>query len=151
MRSPFPDDLAQLCRIVAKLATGWDFSAQAAIINYYYHNSTISGHVDHSEPNLDAPLLSFSFGDSALFLIGNDSDDVSPVMLKSGDVAIMSGPSRLAMHGVPRIVPADERPWELTKNSGNSTEKDKFVIDFINEARINMNVRQVLYPGSKTL
>ncbi len=48
-----------------------------------------------------------SLGQSALFLIGGQSKQVSPVplLLNSGDIVIMSGPSRLAYHGIPRVLP----------------------------------------------
>lgn len=48
-----------------------------------------------------------SFGQSAIFLIGGKSKQVKPValLLRSGDVVIMSGSARLAYHGVPRILP----------------------------------------------
>jgi alkylated DNA repair protein alkB family protein 1 len=56
---PFPEDLAMLCQHVAAVIGFEDFSAQAAIVNYYHMDSTLSGHTDHSEPNKDAPLFSF--------------------------------------------------------------------------------------------
>ena len=34
------------------------FSAEAAIVNYYHLDSTLSGHTDHSERDLSHPLLS---------------------------------------------------------------------------------------------
>ena len=76
-----------------------EFKPQAGIINYYHLNSTLSGHQDHSEENLDAPLISISFGNSAVFLIGGKTKDVKPkaIALKSGDVLIMSGESRLSL------------------------------------------------------
>jgi alkylated DNA repair protein alkB family protein 1 len=74
------------------------FKPEAGIINYYHLNSTLSGHQDHSEENLNAPLFSVSYGNSALFLIGGTSKDVKPkaIGLRSGDVVVMSGESRLA-------------------------------------------------------
>lgn len=58
-RDEFPEDLASLSAVVAR-ATGFpDFSAQGAIVNFYRMDSTLSGHTDHSEQDLEAPLLSF--------------------------------------------------------------------------------------------
>ena len=34
------------------------FSAEAAIVNFYHLDSTLSGHTDHSERDLSLPLLS---------------------------------------------------------------------------------------------
>ncbi len=79
---------------------GFDnFQPEAGIINYYHLNSTLSGHQDHSEENLDAPLISISFGNPGVFLIGGKTKDVKPtaIAIKSGDVLVMSGESRLSL------------------------------------------------------
>ena len=48
-----------------------------------------------------------SFGQSAVFLVGGETKSVQPqaIVLHSGDVVVMSGASRLAYHGVPKILP----------------------------------------------
>ncbi len=41
-----------------------------------------------------------------------------PLLLNSGDIVIMSGPSRLAYHGIPRVLPPSHThavPWCLEK------------------------------------
>lgn len=75
-------------------------------MNYYHMDSTLSGHTDHSEKDLSHPLVSLSFGQSAIFLIGGPTKQVRPkaLLLNSGDIVIMSGQSRLAYHGVPKIL-----------------------------------------------
>ncbi|GJQ74902.1 putative 2OG-Fe(II) oxygenase superfamily [Trypoxylus dichotomus] len=111
----FPTDLSLLCNYIA-IALGFvDFKAEAAIINYYHMDSTLSGHTDHSEQNLEAPLFSLSFGQTALFLIGGTTIDIKPtaLFLHSGDVVILSNDARLAYHGVPRILHADTASWCL--------------------------------------
>lgn len=63
MKDDFPTDLARLSNVVASVACDCpDFTAQAAIINFYHMDSTLSGHKDYSEMNMDAPLLSFRCG-----------------------------------------------------------------------------------------
>ena len=114
-------------------------------MNFYHVDSTLSGHTDHSERDLSHPLLSirrdtpsiivssshmktsvievsicFSYGQSAVFLVGGERKSVSPqaIVLHSGDVLIMSGPSRLAYHGVPRIIaPSTPIPPALSRTS----------------------------------
>lgn len=55
----FPDDLAKLSAFFAN-ALGFDvYSAEAAIVNFYPLGTTLAGHTDHSEKNLNAPLFSF--------------------------------------------------------------------------------------------
>ena len=48
--------------LLLHLGLARDFRAEAAIVNYYPMDATLSGHTDHSEHNLDAPLLSISLG-----------------------------------------------------------------------------------------
>jgi alkylated DNA repair protein (DNA oxidative demethylase) len=52
------------------------------------------------------PIVSVSLGDEARFVVGGLSrrEPTFPVMLKSGDVIVMGGPSRLRYHGVTRIL-----------------------------------------------
>nr|CAD7260068.1 unnamed protein product [Timema shepardi] len=70
-------------------------------------------HTDHSEVDRNVALLSFSFGQSAIFLIGGLTVEEKPtaLLVENGDIVIMSGQSRLCYHGVPRIIPAYHTPW----------------------------------------
>lgn len=58
-RSPFPNDLNALSQLIIKATLNKTFEAEAAIVNYYFMDSFLNGHADHSEPNLAAPLVSF--------------------------------------------------------------------------------------------
>ena len=147
--------------------------------------------------------MCYSFGQTALFLIGGQTKDQTPLgmYLKSGDIAIMAGRSRLSYHAVPKILPAEETPWLLEQPSdseprevvnlsiGDSIHSAKklklseddqgccvcqfskssnlrnssatvtsvlskwstFCKDYIGKSRINLNIRQVLFPGQKSL
>lgn len=57
-RHKFPDDLAKLNQYFAHVLNLGDYSAEAAIVNFYPLGTTLAGHTDHSEKNLDAPLFS---------------------------------------------------------------------------------------------
>ena len=52
------------------------------------------------------PIVSVSLGDAARFVFGGLSrrDPTHPLILRSGDVLVMGGPSRLRFHGVTRIL-----------------------------------------------
>ena len=52
----------------------------------------------------------FSFGQTAIFLVGGLTKEEKPLAmyLRSGDIVIMMGPSRLRYHAVPRIIPDDQ-------------------------------------------
>ncbi|KAK7463307.1 hypothetical protein BaRGS_00038108 [Batillaria attramentaria] len=104
--TPFPDDIGVLAEYVAASLGFQDFQAEAGIINYYHLDSTLGAHTDHSELDHDAPLLSISFGQDAIFLLGGPTKATKPsaIMLHSGDICVMSGASRLAYHAVPRIM-----------------------------------------------
>ncbi|XP_064600818.1 nucleic acid dioxygenase ALKBH1-like [Liolophura sinensis] len=107
--SEFPSDLSHLTRYVAA-ALGYPcFCPQSGIVNFYNMESTLCGHTDHSEYDKRAPLISYSFGQSAIFLIGGVTKEVCPVALylRSGDICVMMEEARLAYHAVPRILSAE--------------------------------------------
>ncbi|XP_038072697.1 nucleic acid dioxygenase ALKBH1-like [Patiria miniata] len=105
-RTPFPGDLADLSAFVASVMGFPAFRSQAGIVSYYHSNSTLGGHTDHSEFDFTAPIISYSFGHSAIFLLGGKTKETSPLAmyLHSGDIIFMGGQSRLAYHAVPRIL-----------------------------------------------
>lgn len=54
-----PPELTQISSYVA-CAVGYpDYSAEAAIINFYPPGSTLAGHTDHSEFDHLSPIISF--------------------------------------------------------------------------------------------
>ena len=114
--------------------------AEAAIVNYYHLNSTLCAHTDHSEFDaLTKPLISLSFGNAAVFLIGGQTKSIgspSPILLRSGDILLMTGFSRLCFHAVPRIL-VDPFLREKIDDS------DEICCSYIYDKRININVRQV--------
>ncbi|XP_041981522.1 nucleic acid dioxygenase ALKBH1 [Aricia agestis] len=162
-KNEFPHDLAELCKVIAKALGFDDFRAEAAIVNYYHIGSTLSAHTDHSEVNLDAPLLSFSFGQSAIFLIGGKDKSVepTPILINSGDVVIMSKEARLCYHAVPRILRSSNQPWndlqhkeppsKIKKTEESETNNFRIFSKYVEESRININVRQVLHKTQKSL
>ena len=139
--SPFPSDLAKLCETILRYVSNLlpnNYQSEAAIINYYPMDASLGGHIDHSEPNRTSPLVSISFGQSAIFLIGGPSKTVEPVpiLLQNGDIVIMSEQARQSYHAVPKIVPSS--------NAYFAEEVDgDFAKNYLQTHRINMNVRQV--------
>ncbi|CEL59447.1 Alpha-ketoglutarate-dependent dioxygenase abh1 OS=Schizosaccharomyces pombe (strain 972 / ATCC 24843) GN=abh1 PE=2 SV=3 [Rhizoctonia solani AG-1 IB] len=168
-RVPFPEDIREICVDAVKrvdwadvwegVADGmewkdgvdWDiweqtYEPDAGIINFYQSRDTLMGHVDRSEISSTTPLVSISLGNAAIFLIGGLSRDVEPIpiLLRSGDVVIMSGPGcRRAYHGVPRIL-ENSTPAYLVEPG----DKGRLVSEYIANARINCNVRQV-FPSTR--
>ncbi|XP_072385654.1 nucleic acid dioxygenase ALKBH1 [Diabrotica undecimpunctata] len=160
-KSEFPVDLKHMTEYVSSKLGFLNFSAEAAIVNYYHLDSTLSGHTDHSEENIEAPLFSFSFGQSAIFLLGGKTLDEKPtaIFLHSGDIVIMSKDSRLCYHGVPKIMKSNNEMWNgdsdyVLTNEDFSVPKDILWRPFgsyLNHSRININVRQVLDIGQLRL
>jgi DNA alkylation damage repair protein AlkB len=107
---PIPEDLASLASDAARRA-GFDFTPDICILNFYTAGSRMGVHQDKDErPETLAagvPIVSVSLGDAARFVIGGltRKEPMRPLALRSGDVLVMGGPSRLRFHGVTRILP----------------------------------------------
>ncbi|KAG9318878.1 hypothetical protein JVU11DRAFT_985 [Chiua virens] len=79
------------------------YEPDAGIVNFYQTKDTLMAHVDRSEVCATSPLVSISIGNAAIFLIGGLTRDTEPIpiILRSGDILIMSGPAcRRAYHGL---------------------------------------------------
>ena len=107
---PLPPRFVELARNAARDA-GFEMQPDLCIMNYYTDAAKMGVHQDKDErrETIEAgvPIVSVSLGDAARFVIGGLSrrDPTSPVILRSGDVLVMGGPSRLRYHGVTRILP----------------------------------------------
>lgn len=104
---------------------------EACLVNWYAPGARMGLHQDRDEDARDAPVLSVSLGDTALFRIGgpNRGDATRSFSLCSGDVLVLDGPARHAYHGVDRIYPGtdDLLPWP---------------------GRINLTLRRVRLPAA---
>jgi alkylated DNA repair protein alkB homolog 1 len=126
--------------------------AQAAIVNLYTPGDVLSVHRDVSEES-DSGLVSISLGCEALFVIGLEPEakgspevkEVSPLVLRlrSGDAIFMTGMSRYAWHGVPKVIP-NTCPEFLQDWPGDQNERDlHHWRGWMKNKRINLNVRQM--------
>lgn len=81
---------------------------ECCLVNLYRGQARMGQHQDRDEQALDAPVLSVSLGDTAVFRIGGASrrDPTKSVRLLSGDVLCFGGPARLAFHGIDRVIAA---------------------------------------------
>lgn len=105
-------------------------------------------------------MLSLSVGNAAVFLLGGfakDTDREPPlaVFMRSGDVILMGGDSRLRYHAVPRVL-ASSVPLALRElladegEAGRSGWVARGIAALLgvrralaHDARLNINVRQV--------
>lgn len=137
-KSDFPKYLADLSLDLLNLAGYTEgYRPEAAIVNFYNPNQKMGPHRDDAEFTMDKPIVSISLGCDAIFCIETKpfsaDSNFSSVYIRSGDVVVMGGESRSALHCVPMIF---DNTFELT-------EDDDETIQFLNKKRININVRQV--------
>jgi DNA oxidative demethylase len=99
---------------------------QACLVNWYAPDARMGLHQDRDERDFAAPVLSVSLGDTARFRIGGvtRTNPTRSFELRSGDVVVLGGPSRLAFHGIDRIL------------TGTSTLLDR-------PGRVNLTIRRV--------
>jgi alkylated DNA repair protein (DNA oxidative demethylase) len=86
--------------------TGCTADPECCLINLYRAGARMGLHQDRDEEALDAPVLSISLGDDAVFRIGGTvrRGPTRNVLLHSGEVIVFGGAARLAFHGIDRIV-----------------------------------------------
>jgi alkylated DNA repair protein (DNA oxidative demethylase) len=102
---------------------------EACLVNFYGGDAKMGLHQDRDEEDFAAPVVSISLGDTALFRVGGTtrSGKTQSLKLASGDVLILEGPSRLAFHGIDRVIGGSST---LLKDGG----------------RINLTMRRVRKP-----
>lgn len=126
---PWPEMPPRVLELWNELS-GYPAPPEACLVNLYEGDARMGLHVDSDEEAWDAPVLSISLGDTALFRIGGPvrSDPTRSVRLASGDVCMLGGDSRRAYHGVDRILNGTSR---LLPKGG----------------RLNLTVRRVTPPA----
>ena len=79
---------------------------EACLINLYDPAARMGLHQDRDEAEFDAPVLSISLGDTAVFRFGGTErkGPTRSIKLQSGDVLLLGGPARLAFHGIDRVL-----------------------------------------------
>jgi DNA alkylation damage repair protein AlkB len=154
-KNEFPSPLAELCEDLARRA-GHEgkYSPTAAIVNYYpcakKQVPLMLPHRDDAELTMKKPIVSISLGCSGVFCIetkpavvenssapsSRGGSEMVAVLLRSGDVCVMDGESRMALHAVASVV-------EGTCPEGWFNETDELVVEYMKAHRLNINTRQV--------
>ncbi|MGE7470754.1 alpha-ketoglutarate-dependent dioxygenase AlkB family protein [Bosea sp. NPDC003192] len=128
--APWPAIPARLMRAWEELA-GYPHPPEACLVNFYEPTAKMGLHQDRDEQDFDAPVLSLSLGDTAIFRIGGTSRGGKTLSLKlaSGDALAFGGEARLAFHGIDRILAGSS---SLLPQAG----------------RINLTLRRVTKPSA---
>lgn len=102
---------------------------EACLVNFYGSDAKMGLHQDRDEEDFEAPVVSISLGDTALFRVGGTTrgGKTQSLKLASGDVLILEGETRLAFHGIDRVIGGSST---LLKDGG----------------RINLTLRRVTRP-----
>jgi DNA oxidative demethylase len=123
--APIPGAVMEIWNSVS----GYAHPPEACLVNYYVEGAKMGLHQDRDEEDFAAPVVSISLGDTALFRIGGTTrgGKTQSLKLASGDVLVMGGESRLAFHGIDRVI---SETSTLLKSGG----------------RINLTLRRVTKP-----
>jgi alkylated DNA repair protein (DNA oxidative demethylase) len=109
-QKPWPDlphEFLKIHQSACQLANIPSFLPDACLINRYEIGQAMGRHKDKDEKDTSWPIVSISFGLSAVFEVYPDKLETKPmrILLEDGDVLILSSPSRLWGHGVKPIKP----------------------------------------------
>jgi len=88
-------------------AGGYALPPEACLVNFYSADARMGAHQDRDELDLAAPVVSISLGAACVFRFGGTKrgGPTKSIKLRSGDVLVIGGASRLCFHGVDRILP----------------------------------------------
>lgn len=130
--APWPAMPAAFLTLAQRAATeaGYqDFEPDACLINRYHIGARMALHQDKNELDFSQPIVSVSFGLSAMFQLGGfqRTDKAIKLSLSHGDVVVWGGSSRLRYHGILPLK-ADMNPPAITPA--------------LNDCRINLTFRK---------
>ena len=122
---PMPEVLLEAWRALG----GYAHPPEACLVNFYDATARMGLHQDRDEADFAAPVVSLSLGDTGVFRIGGveRGGRTQSMKLASGDAIVLGGASRLAYHGIDRVI------------AGSSTLLPQ-------GGRINLTLRRVTLP-----
>jgi alkylated DNA repair protein (DNA oxidative demethylase) len=115
---PWPAMPAVFLHTVAAAVAGspWpSFIPDACLMNFYGAGAKMGLHQDRDEKDFAQPIVTVSLGDDADFLIGGltRGDKTQALIVRSGDILIMGGESRMRFHGIRKTYPGTSPLPEL--------------------------------------
>lgn len=107
-QKPWPSTPPGLSFLISRALadSGVRMEPESVLMNFYDDDGRLGLHQDRDEEDLAAPIVSFSLGDACEFLLGGPhrSDPVKSIVLREGDLLVMSGEARRYFHGVRRLL-----------------------------------------------
>ena len=127
---PWPSIPDRLLRLWDE-TTCYPSRPEACLVNLYRADARMGLHQDRDEEATNAPVLSLSLGDSAIFRFGGTTrrGSTRTLKLESGDVLTFGGAARRMFHGIDRVLGGSS---SLIAGGG----------------RINLTLRRVTKPAS---
>ncbi|MDX2287552.1 MAG: alpha-ketoglutarate-dependent dioxygenase AlkB [Hyphomicrobiaceae bacterium] len=103
--TPWPAMPDRLLTLWAEVSN-WPGPPEACLVNRYRAGARLGSHADTDEAEPTAPVVSISLGDDAVFHLGGLRRDhpKQRMWLRSGDVVVLGGQSRLFYHGVDKVL-----------------------------------------------
>jgi len=107
-----PAELLDICARGLARVGHTPMTPDSLLINHYDESGSLGLHIDRTEEDLDAPIVSLSIGADAVFLIGGEEreDKTTPIVLSSGDLLVQGGRSRHLFHGIKKLLPTLTSP-----------------------------------------
>ena len=104
---PIPSSVRKIARELSARCGVARYEPDACLVNLYEDSGRLNLHQDHDECDFSWPIVSFSFGADAVFLLGGlrRRAPTEEILLRSGDVLVLHGQGRMRFHGVKKIVP----------------------------------------------
>jgi DNA oxidative demethylase len=105
---PIPEPIKSAAQALARETGHPDYDPDSCLVNIYAATGKLNLHQDADESDRTQPIISFSFGADAAFVIGGmaRADRGQVIRLKSGDAMALAGASRMRFHGVKKLYPA---------------------------------------------
>lgn len=105
---PIPDPIKHHAQTLAAKIGHPNYDPDSCLVNIYAATGKLNLHQDADERDKSQPIISFSFGADAAFVIGGfkRTDPTQTIRLKSGDAMALYGPGRMRFHGVKKLYPA---------------------------------------------
>lgn len=111
-----PEQLLTLAQTALSLVGLPAMRFENCLINHYAPGESLGMHIDRTEHDKKAPIVSLSVGADAEFVLEHQDEHgggfmrKSSFVLRTGDLVVQSGRSRGYLHGIKRIMPTMPNP-----------------------------------------